>query len=64
MTELFKYGPPKDPSNKMTGSPSESMPYYIADIWNHVPPTYRHDKTNKMRVRPANTQISLGIRPV
>ena len=24
----------------------------------------RHDKTYKMRVRPAKTQISLGIRPV
>ena len=24
----------------------------------------RHDKTNKMRARPAKTQISLGIRPV
>ena len=24
----------------------------------------RHDKTNKMSVRPANTQISLGIRPI
>ena len=24
----------------------------------------RHDKTNKMSVRPAMTQISLGIRPV
>ena len=24
----------------------------------------RHDKTNKIAVRPANTQISLGIRPV
>ena len=24
----------------------------------------RHDKTNKMRVRPAKIQISLGIRPV
>ena len=24
----------------------------------------RHDKTNKMAVRPAKTQISLGIRPV
>ena len=23
-----------------------------------------HDKTNKMNVRPAKTQISLGIRPV
>ena len=31
------------------------------------PPTQcepRHDKTNKMSVRPAKTQISLGIRPV
>ena len=24
----------------------------------------RHDKTNKMSVHPAKTQISLGIRPV
>ena len=24
----------------------------------------RHDQTNKMSVRPAKTQISLGIRPV
>ena len=24
----------------------------------------QHDKTNKMTVRPAKTQISLGIRPV
>ena len=24
----------------------------------------RHDKTNKVTVRPAKTQISLGIRPV
>ena len=24
----------------------------------------QHDKTNKMNVRPAKTQISLGIRPV
>ena len=24
----------------------------------------RHDKTNRMSVRPAKTQISLGIRPV
>ena len=24
----------------------------------------RHDKTNKMAMRPAKTQISLGIRPV
>ena len=27
-------------------------------------PEPRHDKTNKMSVRPAKTQISLGIRPV
>ena len=28
--------------------------------------TYKppHDKTNKMTVRPAKTQVSLGIRPV
>ena len=29
-------------------------------LWNEPP----HDKTNKMTVRPAKTQISLGIRPV
>ena len=29
-----------------------------------IPFEPRHDKTNKMAVRPANTQISLGIRPV
>ena len=29
-------------------------------VWNEPP----HDKTNKMTVRPAKTQISLGIRPV
>ena len=28
--------------------------------WNEL----RYDKTNKMSVRPAKTQISLGIRPV
>ena len=25
---------------------------------------YPHDKTNKMTLRPAKTQISLGIRPI
>ena len=35
------------------------MPYFV--ILLHEP---RHDKTNKMSVRPAKTQISLGIRPV
>ena len=38
-----------------------------------IPPVYtnlesldepRHDKTNKVTVRPAKTQINLGIRPV
>ena len=29
-----------------------------------IPYEPRHDKTNKMSVRPAKTQISLGIRPV
>ena len=32
-----------------------------ADVCTNEPP---HDKTNKMSVRPAKTQISLGIRPV
>ena len=31
------------------------------DIFRNEPP---HDKTNKTTVRPAKTQISLGIRPV
>ena len=31
------------------------------NVWLNEP---RHDKTNKMSVRPAKTQISLGIRPV
>ena len=30
-------------------------------VYAYEPP---HDKTNKMTVRPAKTQISLGIRPV
>ena len=34
----------------------------IAWKWTLYEP--RHDKPNKMSVRPANTQISLGIRPV
>ena len=32
------------------------------DASNAIKP--RHDKTNKVTVRPAKTQISLGIRPV
>ena len=34
--------------------------FYNSNLW-HEP---RHDKTNKMSVRPAKTQISLGMRPV
>ena len=33
-------------------------------IWINTVHELRHDKTNKMSVRPAKTQISLGIRPV
>ena len=36
------------------------MPVVVSS-WKYEPP---HDKTNKMTVRPAKTQISLGIRPV
>ena len=38
----------------------------LHELWNLVLATNepRHDKTNKMRVRPAKTQISLGICPV
>ena len=32
--------------------------------WNVVRNEPLHDKTNEMTVRPAKTQISLGIRPV
>ena len=35
--------------------------YYITQGYRNEPP---HDKTNKMAVPPAKTQISLGIRPV
>ena len=40
------------------------------DIWELIYQTWlntyepRHDKTNKMSVHPAKTQISLGIRPI
>ena len=42
---------------------TQSMHYYkiMAYYYAYEP---RHDKTNKTSVRPANTQISLGIRPV
>ena len=35
--------------------------FYLYDLYTCEP---RHDKTNKMAVRPVKTQISLGIRPV
>ena len=34
----------------------------LTNIWHPIEP--RHDKTNKVTMRPAKTQISLGIRPV
>ena len=34
----------------------------LMPIWQHLEPW--HDKTSKMNVRPAKTQISLGIHPV
>ena len=36
--------------------------YTVLDF--SLPYELRHDKTNNMSVRPAKTQISLGIRPV
>ena len=43
----------------------ESMSTFKA-IKSHLKMSYEllHDKTNKVSVRPAKTQISLGIRPV
>ena len=39
--------------------------YAIRQIFSYrVSNEPRHDKTNKVTVRPAKTQISLGIRPV
>ena len=37
---------------------------YIMDVWAPEVNEPPHDKTNKMSVRPVNTQISLGIGPV
>ena len=39
------------------------MPEYLG-IWPYHWNEPRHDKTNKMSVRPAKSKISLGIRPV
>ena len=43
-----------------------SIKAHVGTHWNRLPITCepRHDKTNKVTVRPAKTQISLGIRPV
>ena len=38
--------------------------FFQDQLKNDIPVDPRHDKTNKMTVRPAKTQISLGIRPV
>ena len=45
---------------QLTDSVKPSSSYTTASLINEPP----HDKTNKMTVRPAKTQISLGIRPV
>ena len=45
--------------NRYAGHQEEEK--YEAQEKKNEPP---HDKTNKMTVRPAKTQISLGIRPV
>ena len=37
---------------------------YVILRWRNQPFEPRHDKTNKVTMRPAKTQISLGIRPV
>ena len=44
-----------------TGMLGQKMSFKFYIKWLFEP---RHDKTNKMSVRPAKTQISLGIRPV
>ena len=46
----------KDKSSHMKGHATTTK----TSLWNEP----RHDKTNKMNVHPAKTQISLGIRPV
>ena len=38
--------------------------YFLCQFLKYRTKEPRHDKTNKMGVRPAKTQISLGIRPV
>ena len=40
------------------------MTFTCAEKFKTLPYESRHDKTNKMSVRPAKTQISMGIRPV
>ena len=41
-----------------------TIPDFLFDINQELIIELRHDKTNKLSVRPAKTQISLGIRPV
>ena len=40
-----------------------SFKYFWYPVWKYSVNWPQHDKTNKMSVRPAKTQISLGIRP-
>ena len=43
---------------------SEATAVYKHKQWQPSVTNMSHDKTNKVSVRPAKTQISLGIRPV
>ena len=54
---LFTYG-----KNRFSHDLALMILHHILAIVNAFEP--RHDKTNKVSVRPAKTQISLGIRPV
>ena len=55
---------PKDADRMAISVAPDQTPSYNTGI--HTKPLYEppRDKTNKMTVRPAKTQISLGIRPV
>ena len=48
--------------HSLLSSPNLTVYYNVAVLNATFEP--RHDKTNKVSVRPAKTQISLGIRPV
>ena len=46
-------------------APKQSHPWSVSTLFASLSASEtRHDKTNKMSMRPAKTQISLGIRPV